>query len=97
MRKTNEESLGDILARIIRREGFRQPLWEAEIREIWMRDMGDYIARNTQFLRLRGHVLEIGILSSGLRHELHFSRKKITSFLNEKLGQEVIQDVILRG
>ena len=97
MRKFNEQSLKEVLEALVKKDGFRQPLWEAEIREIWLRDMGEYIGKNTSFIRLRGHTLEIGIVSAGLRQELHYSKKKITSFLNEKLGQEVIHDVLLRG
>jgi hypothetical protein len=97
MRKSNDESLGAILSRLVRKDGFRQPLWEAEIREIWMTGMGEYIARSTSLIRLRGQVLEIGITSAGLRNELLYSRKKITSFLNEKLGKEVIKDVVIRS
>lgn len=97
MRRSNEQSLGDVLSRLVKRDGFRQPLWEAEIREIWMNEMGEYIARNTSMIRLRGHVLELGIHSAGLRNELHYSKNKITSFLNEKLGQEVIKEVVLRS
>jgi hypothetical protein len=96
MSRHNEQSLKDILARLVQREGFRKPLWEVEIRAIWFRDMGEYISRNTRYIRLRGHTLELGILSSGLREELHYSRKKIASFLNERLGKEVIHDVIVR-
>lgn len=97
MRKSNEQLLGDILSRMARNDGFRQPLWEAEIREIWLNEMGEYIHRNTSMIRLRGHTLEIGISSAGLRNELHYSRNKITSFLNEKLGKEVIREVVIRG
>jgi hypothetical protein len=97
MRKTNEQSLKDILTKLVNKGGFEQPLWEVEIRQIWLRDMGEYIARNTSYIRLKGHVLEIGIVSAGLRDELHYSSQKITSFLNTKLGKEVIHRVIIRA
>lgn len=96
MKKHNEQSLKEVLARLIDRQGFQKPLWEVEIRVIWFRDMGEYISRNTRYIRLRGHTLELGILSAGLRDELHYSRKKIASFLNEKLGKEVVHEVIVR-
>ena len=97
MKRTNDQPLKDVLARLVRREGMRHPLLEVRIREIWHQDMGDYINRYTRFLRLKGGVLEIGITSSGLRDELHYSKTKITSFLNERLGEEVIQDVVIRS
>ncbi|MCF8236589.1 MAG: DciA family protein [Saprospiraceae bacterium] len=86
----------EILSQLIKRDGIRQPLHEVEIRQIWQREMGDYVNKYTRYLRLRGHVLEIGISSAGLRDELGYAKKKITSFLNEQLGEEVIQDVVLR-
>lgn len=96
MKRSNDQSLKDILAHLVKRDGMRGPLYEVEIREIWLKEMGDYINKYTRFIRLRGHVLEIGISSAGLRDELGYSKKKITSFLNERLGEEVIKDVILR-
>ncbi len=96
MKRSNDQPLKDILAHLVKRDGLRGPLHEVEIREIWLKEMGDYINKYTRFIRLRGHVLEIGISSAGLRDELGYSKKKITSFLNERLGEEVIKDVILR-
>lgn len=96
MKRSNDQSLKEILAHLVKRDGMKQPLYEVEIREIWLREMGDYINKYTRYIRLRGHVLEIGITSAGLRDELGYSKKKITSFLNDRLGEEVIRDVILR-
>ncbi len=96
MKKSNDQSLKDILAQLVKKDGIRQPLHEVEIREIWKREMGDYVNKYTRYLRLRGHILEIGISSAGLRDELGFAKKKITSFLNDQLGEEVIVDVVLR-
>ncbi len=96
MKKSNDQSLKDILSQLVKKDGIRQPLHEVEIREIWTREMGDYVNKYTKYLRLRGHILEIGITSAGLRDELGYAKKKITSFLNDQLGEEVIKDVVLR-
>ena len=94
MRNSNEQSLKSVLEELVRKDGFRQPLWEAEIREIWMKEMGEYITRHTSHIRLRGHVLQLGITSASLRQEMMYAKKEITSTLNEKLGKEVIHDIL---
>lgn len=96
-KRSNEQKLKEILDYLTRDKDFQGPLREANIREIWMQEMSEYIIKNTSMIRLRGHILEIGISSAALRNEMAYSKNKITSFLNEKLGEEVIKEVIIRG
>ncbi len=96
MRKTNEQSVKEVLKELLDAYRLKSKLDETRIRDAWATVMGPTIARYTQELRLRRSKLTVVISSASLRQELHFGRDKIRTNMNEALGEELIKDVEVR-
>ena len=62
----------------------------------WYEMMGPTITKYTKSINLRKTTLYITIESAALKQELSFSKEKIKDRMNEELGEEHIQTVVIR-
>lgn len=67
-----------------------------QINDVWADLMGPLIAGYTDRIQIVGDKLFIYTHVAPLRHELSFQRDKICSRVNEALGENVIQEVIIQ-
>ncbi len=96
MRKTNEQSVKDVLKEMLEAYRLKSRLDETRIREIWAGAMGPVVAGYTTEIKLRKKKLYVVISSAALRQELVYGRDKIRRNINEALGEDLIQDVEVR-
>lgn len=66
------------------------------VESAWKNLMGNGVNSYTRNVTLRGNKLYVELTSSVLREELHYGKEKIIRMLNEELGRDIIQEVILR-
>ena len=97
MQRDNEKKLGEVLRQwIASKRRLQKELRQRRIKRLWEERMGPPIARRTgSILFVRGK-LYLSISSASLRQELHMQRRKIRDFLNEELGEQVIEEVIIK-
>jgi len=93
--RKNEARLGDILGMLKTDPRYKPKLYQKQIENAWQDVMGVWINRETRSIRIRDGKLTIKIASSSLREELNFSREQVRSRINELLGEEYIQEVIV--
>lgn len=70
-------------------------LSEAELVKSWEKIVGVHISKYTESVHLRDKVLYVRINSSPLKHELTLAKSKLKDLLNESLGKQVIENVML--
>jgi len=95
MRKTGEQPLKTILKELMKTYRLQKGNNEWVIKEAWPRLFGDIINRHTVQLRLSGRRLYIKVDSSPLRQELMMGREKIRKILNEEIGENFLEEVVL--
>ncbi|MCB0583357.1 MAG: DUF721 domain-containing protein [Phaeodactylibacter sp.] len=92
----NEMTLKQALQAMIEHYRLRGKLNQSRIKSLWAQLMGPSIAGYTKEIRLSKNKLYITIESAPLRQELSYGREKIRKMLNEKLGGEYIEEVVIR-
>ncbi|MGY5846962.1 DUF721 domain-containing protein [Salegentibacter sp. HM20] len=96
-RRTNENmSIGDVLKDFVSSSKLEQGLDKVNVREVWNREMGPAIQKYTTGLKLQNDTLYVQLSSSVLREELSYGKEKIIKMLNEELGKNLIQKLVLR-
>lgn len=95
-RKNNQESLGEVIERMLQVYHLRSGLTETSIRCDWSTIVGPAIAGYTEEVMLRGQKLIIRLNSPALRQELHYQREEIASNVNRHLGRKVVSEVVLQ-
>ena len=96
MKKSTTEPLRDILMRFLRQEGLETPLNQYRLIEAWKEVVGPSVARYTSNLYIKNQTLYVHLPSSVLRQELLLGRSLLVRNLNNKVGAQVITDLVFR-
>lgn len=96
MRKTNEQSLKEVLNELLRVYKLDKGLSEVKISRIWESQLGVTVNKHTKELTLREGVLYVHLDSSVVREELSYAKSKLREMLNREAGSEVIKDIVFR-
>jgi predicted nucleic acid-binding Zn ribbon protein len=96
MERTNIRKISDILKEFLRENKLDVRLKERQVIESWEELMGKTISRSTKKIYIKESILYVVTSSSVVRSELHMLRQEIVRKLNEKMGEEVITELVLR-
>lgn len=92
----NQQSLEEALREFISENRLQKGIDQVEVRDAWERLMGNGVNHYTTEVTLRDSTLYVSLSSSVLREELSHGNSKIIALLNEDLGKELIQKLVLR-
>jgi predicted nucleic acid-binding Zn ribbon protein len=96
MEKTNIRKISDILQEFLRENKLDVKLKERQLIESWEELMGKTIFRATKQIYIKESKLFVVISSSVIRNEIHMLKQEIVRKLNEKAGEDIITELILR-
>lgn len=96
MQKRNEQSVGEILRQYLKITQLDNVVFADRIAELWQETLGEEITRETDRIFLQGGYLFVNLKSPSLKTELMMRRTMIAHRLNEKLGQDIIKNVVIR-
>ena len=95
-RKSNQQSLGDVIKDFLRESGWEHKLDETKVITEWDKLLGASLAKYTEEVFISNKKLHIRLNSSTLRQELSYQRTELVKKLNEAVNKEVITDIILK-
>lgn len=96
MRKSNTQKIGDVIMECLREMQIDRKLKEVNIVSQWESLMGRTVASRTSKIYIRNHVLYIHVTSSVLKNELIMLRRDILTRLNEKAGEQLVDEIVIR-
>ncbi len=96
MSDKNSNDIGNLFKMFIQENKLKPKLYEAKLKSSWVEVMGKLIDNYTSDISLKKRVLYIRLTSAPLRNELLMSKTKLIDLLNKKLGEEFIQDIVIR-
>lgn len=95
-RNSNFIALKNVLEDMIYEMRIGDKMDEMKVRKYWHDLMGSYITNHTNKVFFKKGKLFIYIESSVLKQELFLARNKIIKDLNARLGENLVQEVIIR-
>ena len=95
-RKFEPQSIGKVLDEIVQSKALKTGITNARINELWYELMGTHMTHYTKKITLRGNTLFVSLNNAALREELSYGKEKIREMMNEQLGSEVLEKVVLR-
>lgn len=96
MKKTREIKLGEVIHAILREDGLETPLNEFRAKEAWYKLMGETITRYTSEVDVHGGVMYLKVTNAALRQELMMSRSTLMARINQHVGAQVLQQIVVR-
>ena len=95
MKRTNTLNIGQVINEVLGEYKIDSKLKETRIIAAWPEVLGP-LAKPTDVLYIKNKVLFVSLLSSVVHNELSMMRSTLIRRLNEKVGEEVIVDIIFR-
>tara|TARA_B100000524_G_scaffold179983_1_gene92709 strand:+ start:842 stop:1135 length:294 start_codon:yes stop_codon:yes gene_type:complete len=95
-RKSNQQSLGEIIQDFLKQSGWERKLDEVNIMTEWDKVLGPTLAKYTEEVFIKNKKLHIRLNSSTLRQELSYKKSEIVKDLNAAVGKDVINDIVLK-
>jgi predicted nucleic acid-binding Zn ribbon protein len=89
-------SIKDALKQYINQSKLKGSIQAYQIEDVWASVMGKTIARYTESLKVINKTLFITTHVAPLKQELLFQKEKIKLRVNEALGENVIEDIIVQ-
>jgi predicted nucleic acid-binding Zn ribbon protein len=96
MRRSKTISLAEALKDYIKEMNLGGKLSEIGVISCWEEIVGKTISSRTSKIYIKDHILYVHLNSSVVRNELLMHREGIREKLNEKAGNEVIKEIVLR-
>ena len=96
MRRSNTQSLGDVLKEYIKETRIETKLKEVDIVHSWEALLGKTIASYTRNISLKNGVVYLDISSSVVKNELFLMRDEICRKLNEGAGEEIVKRIVFK-
>ncbi len=96
MRRSKTISLAEAMKDYIKEMNLEGKLNEVNLINSWEETVGKAIALRTSKLYIKDQVLYVYLNSSVVRSELLMLREALKEKLNEKVGSEVIKDIVLK-
>ena len=94
-RKKNQESLGEVINRMLRVYRLKSGLTETILKSDWEKIVGSLIATHTTDILIRGKKLIIKVNSAALKHELHYQREDIGMNVKQDRQGELVGEVLV--
>lgn len=95
-RSFEPQPINAVLQQITEQRNLAKGLNQLKIKQAWEETVGVNVSQYTQEISLRGKTLYIQLTSAPLREELSYGKEKILKHLNDALGSDEIQKIILR-
>jgi predicted nucleic acid-binding Zn ribbon protein len=96
MRYSNEQSLKDLIGQFLEKDKLGLQLKEAKLVADWEKIAGTMISNHTTKLYVNGGKLYLYIDSPALKQELNYQRTKLVELVNQFVGSDFIEEVVLR-
>jgi hypothetical protein len=92
-----EGHIGDLVEQLLTSKGLTAQLKKYQTWSCWDDVVGPQIARYAQPLRIRGRILEVRVSQSTWMQQLQLLKPKILIQLNERLEENLLDDIFLKS
>ena len=88
--------VGDLLEEYLRDRAMGPASMEGRAVELWAEVVGDYVARCTEDVYIRGGVLYVSFSSAAVRVEVFMRRRWLVAQLNARIRAQVVRNIVVR-
>jgi predicted nucleic acid-binding Zn ribbon protein len=96
MRKTNTIKLSEAIREYLEKNQLGHKIKSHNVKKYWEDLMGNIISQKTSNIYLKDKTLFVFLDSSVLRNELTMMRSRLVQMMNEKMGGDYIEKVVLK-
>lgn len=95
-RSSNDMTMKEAIEHMLKAYRLKNKVNETRLIENWENIVGSTIGKYTDDVYIRNKTLFIKLRAPSLRTELMYQRERIAQLVNDHLGEEVIEEVVIR-
>ncbi|NCE72052.1 DUF721 domain-containing protein [Odoribacter sp. Z80] len=96
MKEGKTRPINELVNQVLRQMGLEQKFKEYEVRQLWPEVVGQMIASRTKSLEVRDGRLFVTFTSAVVRNEIRMVKEGLAKALNDRVGAEVIYEIIVK-
>lgn len=96
MKEGRTKKIDELATQVLRQMGLEQKFQEHEVYMIWPEVVGQMIASRTKSIQVVDGRLFVTFSSAVVRNEMMMVREGLVKALNDKVGKEVVREIIIR-
>lgn len=96
MRRSYVQNISEVVSQLLKELHIDNKIKEVRLINSWNEVLGNNVARATDKLYIKNRILFVHLKSAVVRNELSMLKSSIIKTLNEKAGEKVIDDIVLR-
>ena len=96
MRGSNSNNLGDIIRKLMKNPKLAEKMDELDALDLWKELIGDSLQKFVVGAKMYKGNLHVKLSSSVLRNELSYKKNELKEKINQKLGKEIVKEIILK-
>ena len=96
MKRSNINSVGDIIRKLMRNPKLAEKMNELDALDVWKELIGGGLQKFVMSAKIYKGGLYVKLSSSVLRDELSYKKSELKEQINQKLGREIVKDIILK-
>lgn len=96
MRKTDTQTISEIIKQLFKSPAIEKKYNQFKIIDSWKDILGSTISKSTTNIYIIDKTLFVYLKSSVIRNELYMIKEQLIKKLNEKVGKEVINEIIFK-
>ena len=96
MRRSKTQQISKVIQAFLKESGLESRLKEVQLINSWEEIVGTMISKRTKKIEIKNGKMIIYLQSSVVKNELMMLRESLRNSLNEKAGEEIIKEIILK-
>jgi len=96
MRKSNQQSIGIVIKKLLKDQKLEGRLKELDILELSEELLGKNLMKYINDLSVKNGTLIIKVRSAAVRNELSYQKSEIIKKINKQVGNKILQEIILK-
>lgn len=96
MKRTEAQTVGQIIRKILTQEHLEDKLYEQQIVELWPTVVGPVINSYTVNRYIADHKFVVYLSSAPLKNELMMHKSRLVEALNKLVDKQIITDIIIK-
>ena len=96
MRGNNTNNVGDIIRKLMKNPKLAEKMDELDALDVWKELIGDNLQKFVVDAKIYKGNLHVKLSSSALRNELSYKKSELKEKINQKLGREIVKEIVLR-
>lgn len=91
------QSMNSLLKDFMKKIPNRSKLQRGMVLHVWPQVVGDQMNAVCNDIHFEGNRLVVKVKDSAWRHEIHMNRFSIAKKLNDKVGEKIVKEIIVRA